>query len=109
MNKPITYSEWLASQGFNAMRHANCCQISYEAGQQSRQAEIDVKDKRIAELEAEIDELKRRNNNQYNTIKGCNLETQELSDLVRKLLEDEHTYMRPSIAHECIVAIGWNP
>ena len=23
------------------MRHANCCKISYEAGQQSRQAEVD--------------------------------------------------------------------
>ena len=42
MNKSKTYSEWQSSlQGFDAMRHANCCRISYEAGQQSKQAEID--------------------------------------------------------------------
>lgn len=42
MDKPKTYNEWLSSlQGFDVMRHANCCRISYEAGQQSRQAEVD--------------------------------------------------------------------
>lgn len=56
MDKPKTYNEWLSSlQGFDAMRHANCCRISYEAGQKSRQAEIDEKDKRIEELQAKVD------------------------------------------------------
>ncbi|WP_335956070.1 hypothetical protein [Acinetobacter guillouiae] len=42
MDKPKTYNEWHSSlQGFEGLRHANCCKISYEAGQQSRQAELD--------------------------------------------------------------------
>lgn len=48
MDKPKTYNEWHSSlKDFEGLRHANCCKISYEAGQQSRQAEVDEKDKRI--------------------------------------------------------------
>ena len=51
MSKQKTYNEWLSSlSGFDVMRHANCCKIAYEAGQQSRQAEVDEKDKRIEAL-----------------------------------------------------------
>ena len=43
MDKPKTYNEWHSSlEGFEGLRHANCCRISYEAGQQSRQAEVDL-------------------------------------------------------------------
>ena len=42
MNKPKTYNEWHSSlKDFEGLRHANCCKISYEAGQQSRQPEVD--------------------------------------------------------------------
>ncbi|MDO6644566.1 hypothetical protein [Acinetobacter guillouiae] len=42
MDKPKSYNEWHSSlQGFEGLRHANCCKISYEAGQQSQQAELD--------------------------------------------------------------------
>lgn len=42
MSESKTYIEWQSSlQGLDAMRHANCCRISYEAGQQSKQAKID--------------------------------------------------------------------
>lgn len=42
MDKPKSYNDWHSSlQGFEGLRHANCCKISYEAGQQSRQAELD--------------------------------------------------------------------
>ena len=42
MDKPKSYIEWHSSlEGFEGLRHANCCKISYEAGQQSRQAEVD--------------------------------------------------------------------
>jgi hypothetical protein len=36
-----SFDEWMSTIGINAFRHANCCKIAYEAGQQSRQAEID--------------------------------------------------------------------
>lgn len=35
------------------MRHANCCKISYEAGQQSRQAEVDEQHKINVALNSE--------------------------------------------------------
>ena len=62
MDKPKTYNEWHSSlQGFEGLRHANCCKISYEAGQQSRQAEVDflkaqlgIKRDQIKSFESEI-------------------------------------------------------
>lgn len=37
----MTFNEWMETLGNNALVHANCCRIAYEAGQKSRQAEID--------------------------------------------------------------------
>ena len=41
MNESKSFNQWMVDQGFNAIRHANCCRIAYEGGQQSTQAEID--------------------------------------------------------------------
>lgn len=41
MDKPITFSEWLGTQGNMVLLHANCCRIAYEAGQQSMQAKVE--------------------------------------------------------------------
>ncbi|MFI7752246.1 hypothetical protein ABTO03_02905 [Acinetobacter baumannii] len=41
MDKPITFNEWLGTQGNMVLLHANCCRIAYEAGQQSMQARLD--------------------------------------------------------------------
>ena len=35
------FNQWMVDQGFNAIRHANCCRIAYEGGQQSQKAEVD--------------------------------------------------------------------
>lgn len=43
----MKFEEWMSTIGINAFRHANCCKIAYEAGQQSRQAEVDEQQKRI--------------------------------------------------------------
>lgn len=52
MDKPKSYNDWHSSlQGFEGLRHANCCKISYEAGQQSRQAEVDELQEEYAETE----------------------------------------------------------
>ncbi|MFW1763726.1 hypothetical protein [Acinetobacter calcoaceticus] len=47
MDKPITFSEWLGTQGNMALVHANCCRIAYEAGQQSQQAKVEELQKRV--------------------------------------------------------------
>ncbi|HGH3639238.1 TPA: hypothetical protein ACJK7P_002043 [Acinetobacter baumannii] len=41
MDKPMTFNEWLGTQGNMALLHANCCRIAYEAGQQSQQAKVE--------------------------------------------------------------------
>jgi len=41
MDKPMTFNEWLGTQGNLALVHANCCRIAYEAGQQSQQAKVE--------------------------------------------------------------------
>lgn len=54
MDKPKTYNEWHSSlKDFEGLRHANCCKISYEAGQQSRQAEVDEQHKINVALNSE--------------------------------------------------------
>lgn len=47
MDKPITFNEWLGTQGNLALVHANCCRIAYEAGQQSQQAKVEELQKRV--------------------------------------------------------------
>ncbi|MCU4362652.1 hypothetical protein [Acinetobacter sp. WU_MDCI_Abxc22] len=41
MDKPMTFNEWLDTQGNMVLLHANCCRIAYEAGQQSQQTKVD--------------------------------------------------------------------
>lgn len=41
MDKPITFSEWLGTQGNMVLLHANCCRIAFEGGQQSTQAKVE--------------------------------------------------------------------
>ncbi|MHC3082517.1 hypothetical protein [Acinetobacter nosocomialis] len=41
MDKPITFSEWLGTQGNMVLLHANCCRFAFEGGQQSMQAKVE--------------------------------------------------------------------
>ncbi|EHU1403005.1 hypothetical protein A0109_RS04865 [Acinetobacter baumannii] len=41
MDKPITFNEWLGTQGNMVLLHANCCRIAFEGGQQSMQAKVE--------------------------------------------------------------------
>ncbi|MFW1903639.1 hypothetical protein [Acinetobacter baumannii] len=40
MDKPMTFNEWLGTQGNMVLLHANCCRIAFEGGQQSMQAKV---------------------------------------------------------------------
>lgn len=53
MDKPMTFNEWLGTQGNMVLLHANCCRIAYEAGQQSMQANVE-------ELQNHADEIHKR-------------------------------------------------
>lgn len=54
MDKPITFNEWLGTQGNMVLLHANCCRIAYEAGQQSMQAKVDEQAQEIENLKSLI-------------------------------------------------------
>lgn len=41
MSNKKEYSEWMSKQGFDALRHANCCKIAFNGGWESRQREVD--------------------------------------------------------------------
>ena len=70
------FNQWMVDQGFNAIRHANCCRIAYEGGQQSQKAEVDhlkemnqryigkmqEQQDQIAELKAQKERLQKRFN-----------------------------------------------
>ena len=43
------YSEWMGKQGFDVLRHANCCKIAFNGGWESRQTEVDELQKRVDE------------------------------------------------------------
>ena len=44
------YSEWMGKQGFDVLRHANCCKIAFNGGWESRQTEVDELQKENAAL-----------------------------------------------------------
>ncbi|HGW3827534.1 TPA: hypothetical protein ACNICD_003337 [Acinetobacter baumannii] len=54
MDKPITFNEWLGTQGNMVLLHANCCRIAFEGGQQSQQAKVEGLQKRVQFLEQEL-------------------------------------------------------
>lgn len=49
MDKPITFNEWLGTQGNMVLLHANCCRIAFEGGQQSMQAKVEELQKQLSE------------------------------------------------------------
>ncbi|HAV5468661.1 TPA: hypothetical protein JI089_03235 [Acinetobacter baumannii] len=54
MDKPITFNEWLGTQGNMVLLHANCCRIAFEGGQQSTQAKVEEQAQEIANLKSLI-------------------------------------------------------
>ncbi|HHR0945537.1 TPA: hypothetical protein ACS286_005707, partial [Klebsiella pneumoniae] len=56
MDKPITFNEWLGTQGNMVLLHANCCRIAFEGGQQSQQAKVEELQRRNQMLNDNIKE-----------------------------------------------------
>ncbi|MEW0968181.1 hypothetical protein AB0T07_02520 [Acinetobacter baumannii] len=54
MDKPITFNEWLGTQGNMVLLHANCCRIAFEGGQQSMQAKVEEQAQEIENLKSLI-------------------------------------------------------
>lgn len=56
MDKPITFNEWLGTQGNIVLLHANCCRIAFEGGQQSMQVKVEELQRRNQMLNDNIKE-----------------------------------------------------
>ncbi|MFV5310469.1 hypothetical protein [Acinetobacter baumannii] len=56
MDKPMTFNEWMGTQGNMVLLHANCCRIAFEAGQQSQQAKVEELQRRNQMLNDNIKE-----------------------------------------------------
>ncbi|MFX6122004.1 hypothetical protein ABTF35_13730 [Acinetobacter baumannii] len=56
MDKPMTFNEWLGTQGNMVLLHANCCRIAFEGGQQSMQAKVEELQRRNQMLNDNIKE-----------------------------------------------------
>lgn len=99
MNK-LDFFEWIA---LKAMKKTSFTRAeAFSAGQQSMQMRID-------QLEVENVELVRRNDNQYKLIGNNETNQLALKDLLQKLIEDEYTTMRPSIAYEIQKVLSGEP
>ena len=55
---------------------------------------------KIDELQKHVDQLNQWNSNQYQLIKCNESDTQSLKHLLQKLIDDDYTTMRPSMAYE---------
>ncbi len=91
MDKPITFSEWLGTQGNMVLLHANCCRIAFTAGQQSMQAKVEELQKQNAWLS----DIAERENKRANKLKEEHISTtillgkveQQKVELQKKLSE----------------------
>lgn len=90
MDKPITFSEWLGTQGNMVLLHANCCRIAYEAGQQSMQAKVDELKATIKGNHGRIAELERLNR----------VKAQAIIDLHQEITELKASHHGEVIGHE---------
>ncbi|WP_079745415.1 hypothetical protein [Acinetobacter baumannii] len=95
MDKPITFSEWLGTQGNMVLLHANCCRIAFEAGQQSMQAKVEeLKASHHGEVighEVHFKKIKKERDELQTlyTQQGINmLKLQKRVDAVKGLIED---------------------
>ena len=89
-------------------------QWGFKSGRNARQSEIDnlkaqleccrkenaVLLGKVGEGEKRVSELNQWNSNQYELIKRNESHTQSLRHLLQKLIHDDYTTMRPSMAYE---------
>ncbi len=55
MDKPITFNEWLGTQGNMVLLHANCCRIAFEGGQQSMQSKVEELEGKLKQAYEDVD------------------------------------------------------
>lgn len=80
------FEEWWKVNGAKYDYVLPASRDAFEAGQQSRQAEVD--------------QLEEWNSNQAQSIKSYQEEDEVMKELLQKLIDDEYTTMRPSMAYE---------
>ncbi|MDC4077974.1 hypothetical protein K3F72_05365 [Acinetobacter baumannii] len=90
MDKPMTFNEWMGTQGNMVLLHANCYRIAYEAGQQSQQAKVEELKATIKGNHGRIAELERLNR----------VKAQAIIDLHQEITELKASHHGEVIGHE---------
>lgn len=86
VNESKSFNQWMVDQGFNAIRHANCCRIAYEGGQQSQKAEVDhlkeMNQRYIGKMQEQQDQIAELKT-QLNNMEQCYIQLkQEHNELI---------------------------
>lgn len=88
------YSEWMSKQGFDVLRHANCCKIAFNGGWESRQTEVDELHKISVALNAET--IRQREQVAYYLSKNAELQ-KRVDKAIRLLVEAGLYQSEPNI------------
>ena len=85
MDKPITFNEWLGTQGNIVLLHANCCRIAFEGGQQSMQAKVEELQKRVDAVKGLAQTLWEKSNEKHT--QGKVWESKALGECADEILD----------------------
>ena len=112
------YSEWMSKQGFDVLRHANCCKIAFNGGLESRQTEVDELQRRNQMLNDNIKEQGQKLVYQNEVIEtqaekllGLRDEKAELQKrvcAVQRLIEDWKEWSKNNQSHEACIYVEEN-
>lgn len=98
------YSEWMGKQGFDVLRHANCCKIAFNGGWESQQSKVDELQKKLDEyifVAESIDEMYVKEVQKNNDLqKQVDAALQEIKGAVRWIDEDaidDHAFIKAGV------------
>lgn len=100
MDKPITFNEWLGTQGNMVLLHANCCRIAFEGGQQSMQSKVEEQAQEIANLKSLIQGHELRHQQNLSIKQKLTRRSEELQkrvDSLEKILKEANEVVELNI------------
>ena len=89
MMREKEYSEWMGKQGFDVLRHANCCKIAFNGGWESRQTEVDELTLQVAEMKSRLNTAYTDGQSAMYTARQTKVdELQKRVDAVKQLIQE---------------------
>lgn len=99
MSNEKEYSEWMGKQGFDALRHANCCKIAFDGAWQHQQSKVD-------ELQLKLSEESRILHNVidigYKKRDELQKQIKEQDLRIKRLIESEENFERSCASYRAL-------